>query len=79
MNVMQITGTTNSDGTLTLSLPLGQPNTRFEVAVVAQSQAASSTAPLDWRAAADAIREKLRTTGRMFSDSSELIREDRDR
>ena len=79
MNVIQMTGTTNSDGTLTLTLPLGQPNTNFEVAVVAQPQTASGMAPPDWRAAADAIREKLRATGRTFSDSTGLIREDRDR
>lgn len=79
MNVIQMTGTTNSDGTLTLTLTLGQPNTKFEVAVVAQPQAANSTAPPDWRGAADAIREKLRATSRTFSDSTELIREDRDR
>ena len=79
MNVIQMTGTTNSDGTLTLTLPLGHPNTEFAVAVVAQPQAANGTAPPDWRAAADAIREKLRATGRTFSDSTELVREDRDR
>ena len=79
MNVIQMTGTTNSDGTLTLTLPLGRPNTRFEVAVIAQPQPGSGTATSDWRAAADTIREELRATGRTFSDSTELIREDRDR
>ena len=31
-----------------------------------------------WKAA-DSIRERLRRTGRKFSDSAELVREDRDR
>lgn len=77
MNVIQTTATTNSDGTLTL--PLGLPNTKFEVAVVAQPQLGNGTAAPDWRAAADIIREKLRATGRTFCDSTELIREDRGR
>jgi len=79
MNVIHMTGTTNSDGTLTVTLPLGRPNTKFEIAVVVQPKDANGAAPLDWRAAADAIRERLRATGRTFSDSTELIREDRDR
>ena len=79
MNLIQTTGTTNGEGTLTLTLPLGRPNTRFEVAVVAQPQPGGGTAAPDWRSAADANREQLRATGRTFSDSTELIREDRDR
>jgi hypothetical protein len=79
MNLIQTTGTTNGEGTLTLTLPLGRPNTRFEVAVVAQPQTEGGPAAPDWRSAADAIREQLRATGREFSDSTELIREDRDR
>lgn len=79
MNLIQTTGTTNGEGTLTLTLPLGQPNTRFEVAVIAQPQPTGGPAGPDWRSAADAIREQLRATGNTFSDSTELIREDRDR
>jgi len=79
MNLIQTPGTTNGEGTLTLTLPLGRPNTRFEVAVVAQPQPGGGTTAPDWRSAADAIREQLRATGRTFSDSTELIRQDRDR
>ena len=79
MNLIQTTGTTNGEGTLTLTLPLGRPNTRFEVAVVAQPQPGDGPAAPDWRSAADAIREQLRATGRTFSDSTELVREDRER
>lgn len=79
MNLIQTSGTTDGEGTLTLTLPLGRPNTRFELAVVAQPQTEGGPAASDWRSAADAIREQLRATGREFSDSTELIREDRDR
>jgi plasmid stability protein len=33
----------------------------------------------DFWKAADSIRERLKRTGRKFSDSTELVREDRDR
>jgi hypothetical protein len=36
MHTMKATEKTGSDGTLTLRLPLGQPNTEFEVVVVVQ-------------------------------------------
>jgi hypothetical protein len=36
MHTIQSTEKTNSDGTLTLRLPLGQPDTEFEVIVVVQ-------------------------------------------
>jgi hypothetical protein len=36
MHTIQSTQKTSSDGTLTLSLPLGQPDTEFEVVVVVQ-------------------------------------------
>lgn len=78
MNVIQMTGTTNSDGTLTLTLPLGQPNTRFEVAVIVQPNVANGT-PADHWAEINAFRERLAASGRVFTDSVELIREDRDR
>jgi hypothetical protein len=43
MNVIQMTGTTNSEGALILALPQGWPNTRFEVAIIAQPQPGSGT------------------------------------
>jgi hypothetical protein len=79
MQTIQIRERTDKTGTLSLTIPLGRPDTEFDIAVVAQPREANGAAPLDWRAAADAIREELRTTGRTFSDSTELIREDRDR
>lgn len=81
MNVIQTSGTTASDGTLTLTLPLGKPMTRFEIAVVAQPDLASvtPTAPVDPWAAIDAFRDRLAASGRDFGDSVQDIREDRDR
>jgi hypothetical protein len=83
MNLIQTTGTTDGEGTLTLTLPLGRPNTRFEVAVVAQptetANSTQATQPADPWAATNAFRERLAASGRVFTDSAELIREDRER
>jgi hypothetical protein len=81
MNVIQTTGTTGSDGTLILTLPLGKPGTRFEIAVVAQPEVASTPQvipPADPWAEINAFRERLAASGRNFDDSTEYIREDRD-
>jgi hypothetical protein len=82
MNVIQTTGTTGTDGTLTLTLPLGKPMTRYEIAFVAQPESLSGTLvppPADPWAAIDAFRERLAASGRDFGDSVQDIREDRDR
>lgn len=83
MYTTQVTATTGSDGTLTLRLPLGQPDTEFEVVVVAQPTLATNgtitSVPANPWAAADAIRQRLAATGRDFGDSVQDIREDRDR
>ena len=81
MNVIQTSGTTGSDGMLTLTLPLGQPGTRYEIAVVAQPENSTppATPPADPWPAIDAFRERLAASGRDFGDSAEDIREDRDR
>jgi hypothetical protein len=39
MHTIQATERTGSDGTLTLRLPLGQPDTEFEVIIVVQPKA----------------------------------------
>src|SRR5688500_4124420 len=107
MQTIQLSERTGADGTLTLRVPVGRPDTEVAVVVVVQPkgpavggwppgyfdlfgsvtddtfvvhpQPGSGPAGPDWRSAADAIREQLRATGRNFSDSTELIREDRDR
>jgi hypothetical protein len=66
---------TDTDGTLTLRVPLGQPDTEFEVVVIVQPKVVQ---PNPW-AAVDAIRNALAATGRTFSDSVQDLREDRDR
>jgi hypothetical protein len=82
MHTIQALRRTGPDGTLTLTLPLGQPDTEFEVVVVVQPRAANGTQPTpaaDPWAGADAIRQRLAATGRDFGDSVQDIREDRDR
>jgi hypothetical protein len=76
MQTIHATEKTASDGTLTLRIPLGQPDTEFEVVVVAQPKLPTPVNP--W-AGADAIHQRLAPTGRDFGDSVQDIREDRDR
>ena len=83
MRTIQVCERTNTAGTLSLTIPLGQPDTEFEVIVVVQPKAsangAQATAPANRFAAMDAIRNALAATGRDFGDSVEDVREDRDR
>jgi hypothetical protein len=81
MNLIQTAGTTNSEGTLTLTLPLGRPDTEFEIVLVVQPRPSvnGAVAPADRFAKMDAIRNSLAATGRDFGDSAQDIREDRDR
>ena len=83
METIHATEKTANDGTLTLRLPLGRPNTEFEVVVIIQARAPANGATIpptaDPWAAINAFRERLAASGRVFSDSTELIREDRDR
>jgi hypothetical protein len=83
MRTIHASEKTGSDGTLTLHVPLGQPDTEFEVVLVVQPKTANGTpttrpAADPW-AGADAIRQRLAATGRAFRDSVQDIREDRDR
>ncbi len=83
MQTIHATEKTGSDGTLTLRVPLGRPDTEFEVVLVVQPKAANGATPprpaADPWAGINAFRERLAASGRVFSDSTELIREDRDR
>ena len=83
MRTIQVSERTNTAGTLSLTIPLGQPDTEFEVIVVVQPKAAvngtQTTAPASRFAVMDAIRDALAATGRDFGDSAEDVREDRDR
>lgn len=78
MQAVNATGTTGPDGTLTLSIPLGRPNAEFDAVVVLQPKQAP-VPPADPWAAVNALRQRLAATGRVFTDSAELVREDRDR
>jgi hypothetical protein len=82
MQTIQIRERTNKAGTLSLTIPLGQPDTEFEVIVVVQPKASANGTPTHTHnpfATMDAIRERLAATGRDFGDSVQDIREDRDR
>lgn len=77
MHALSATGTTGPDGTLTLSLPIGRPNAAFD-AVVVLNPRPTTPAPDPW-AAVNTFRERLAAAGKVFADSADLIREDRDR
>jgi hypothetical protein len=82
MQTIQVTGKTSGDGTLTLRVPLGLPDTECELVIVVQPKTAGNGTPgppADPWAAINAFRERLAASGRVFSDSTELIREDRER
>jgi hypothetical protein len=81
MNLIQTSGTTNGQGSLTLTLPLGRPDTEFEIILVVQPRPSvnGGASSADRFATMDAIRNSLAATGRDFGDSAQDIREDRDR
>lgn len=80
MQTLHATGTAGPDGTLSLRLPVGRPNTTFDVVVVVSPKpAADPPKPVDPWAATRAIFDRLAATGRVFPDSVPDIREDRDR
>jgi hypothetical protein len=83
MQTIQISERTGTDGTLNLRVPLGRPDTEFDVVLVVQPRSAANGAPTppiaDRWAAIDSFRERLAATGRDFGDSAQEIREDRDR
>ena len=84
MQTIQMRQRTGTDGTLTVRVPLGQPDTEFDVVLVVQPKAAANGPPAspagaNRRDAIDAFRERLAASGRDFGDSAQDIREDRDR
>jgi hypothetical protein len=83
MQTIQLRERTGPDGTLTVRVPLGRPDTEVDVVLVVQPKAGANGAPAppahDRFAVMDAIRTSLAATGRDFGDSAQDIREDRDR
>jgi hypothetical protein len=77
MQTIRLLEKTDKDGTLSLRIPLHQPDSEFEVVVVVQPK--TQPAAANPYATMDAIRERLAATGRQFSDSVPDIREDRER
>lgn len=78
MNTVRLVGTTSLDGTLSLRVPLGTPSTEYEVIVVAQATLPTRP-PADPWARTDEIHARLAAAGRDYGDSTQEIREDRDR
>jgi hypothetical protein len=81
MQTLHMTETAGPDGTLSLRLPVGQPNTTFDVVVVVHPKPAANgtpTPPADPWAGAKAIFDRLAATGRNFGDSAIEQREGRD-
>jgi hypothetical protein len=83
MQTIQVRERTDKAGTLSLAIPLGQPDTDYDVVVVVQpkvtASGTSTSASHNRFAKMDAIRNALAATGRDFGDSVQDIREDRDR
>lgn len=83
MQTIRLLEKTDKDGTLSLRIPLSQPDSEFEVIVVVQPKlpapcVTSPTSAAPWERA-DTIRRRLDGTGRDFSESVQDIREDRER
>ncbi|MBX9623858.1 MAG: hypothetical protein K2X82_08580 [Gemmataceae bacterium] len=76
MQTLHATGTAGPDGTLSLRLPVGRPNTTFDVVVVVSPKPPAD--PADPWAGAKAIFAELAATGRTFGDSAVEQREGRD-
>ena len=79
MHTIQSHHRTAADGTLTLTIPLGQSHADVDVVVVVQASTNGTPVQNDPWAGANAIHARLAASGRTFGDSVELIREDRDR
>lgn len=81
MQTLHATGTAGPDGTLSLRLPVGRPNTTFDVVVVVSPKPpadAPAAPPADPWAGAKALFAELAATGRTFGDSAIEQREGRD-
>ena len=84
MQTIQTSERTGTDGTLTVRVPLGRPDTEFDVVLVVQPKGGANGPPAppagaNRRDAIDAFRDRLAASGRDFGDSVQDIREDRDR
>lgn len=75
MQTIRLLEKTDKDGTLSVRIPLNQPDIEFDVVIVLQPKLPAEN---PW-AGADAIRRRLAATGRDFGDSVQDIREDRER
>lgn len=77
-----LTSTSDAEGKLHLEIPVSQPDMEFEVEVSVRPKPivnGTVQTAVDHYATMNAFREKLAASGLHFTDSVELIREDRDR
>lgn len=80
MQTIQIRERTDQTGSLSLTIPLGRPETDYDVVVVVQPKVASTSQGGEARwAIADAIKTRLAAQGIAWTNGAELVREDRDR
>lgn len=89
MQTIRVREKTDRDGTLLLRLPLGRPEAEYDVVVILQpkderatprnmAQSIPSPPSEPWDVI-NVLREELARSGRVFPDSTPLIREDRER
>jgi hypothetical protein len=77
MQTMTFRSQVGEDGVLRLNVPTGVTNTELEVVVVVQPLTVSKQHHTDSRRRFEQLRQQQ--GGRVFSDSTELLREDRQR
>jgi hypothetical protein len=79
MLTQTVSGFANPLGLLTLTVPVDVPSVEYEAIVMVRSKD-TREGRFDKRwLAVDAIRDRLKSGGMNFSESCDLIREDRDR
>lgn len=80
MRTISVSGKSDLDGMLILSLPVGSPNAAYEAVVVLQPKMENDNLPTAnvW-AGVNNLRQRLESDGKFFADSAEVIQELRDR
>ncbi len=83
METVRLKSHVGNDGVLHLDVPIGLHDTYLEVVVVVQPISSTQTVPSgtpEWQSSWAAIEQvRQHYQGKKFSDSTELIREDRQR
>jgi hypothetical protein len=77
MQTVKLRSHVGEDGVLRLNVPIGLNNTDLEVIVVVQPVTRLKRSHQDSKKAFQQLRQKL--AGRVYTDSVQLLREDRER